>query len=172
MNRKTIFEGAYIRIIKDGRWEYVQRNNCTGIVVILPLTLNNEAVFIEQYRIPVGKKVIEFPAGLVGDTGDKDEPLAIAAARELEEETGYRAAELIHLVSGCASAGLSSEILTFYKATGLEKVAAGGGDDTESIIVHNVPLQSANQWLEAKSREKDIMIDLKVYAGLYWLKEL
>lgn len=172
MIRKILFEGAYIRIIKDGRWEYVQRNNCTGVVVILPLTRNNEAVLIEQYRIPVGKKVIEFPAGLVGDINDKNESLAIAAARELEEETGYRAAELIQLVSGCASAGLSSEILTFYKATGLEKVAAGGGDDTESIIVHNVPLQSVNQWLEAKSSEKDILIDLKVYAGLYWLKEL
>ena len=169
MQREILYDGNYIRILREGHWEFVQRNNCTGIVVILPLTTAGETIFVEQYRIPVAKPVIEFPAGLVGDTSDTHEPLEQAAARELEEETGYRAGKLVQLVSGCASAGLSSEILTFFKATGLEKVSSGGGDDTESIITHLVPLAEAHQWLAAKGRDENVIIDLKVYAGLDWL---
>ena len=161
-------EGRYIRLVREGRWEYAQRTNASGVVVILALTPNDEVLFVEQYRVPVGARVIEFPAGLAGDiAGAEDEALSLAAARELEEETGWRAGRVEILTSGPVSAGMTSEILTFFRAYDLVRVSDGGGDETEDIVVHAVPLADVRQWLEQK-RTDGVMADPKVYAGLFF----
>ena len=80
--RHVLAEGKYVRLVKRGRWEWVERTNCASAVVIMPVTREREVVFIEQYRHPLDAKVIELPAGLVGDdpgTGD-EERLAAANA--------------------------------------------------------------------------------------------
>jgi len=171
MEEKILFEGKYLRVCAKAGWEYVQRNNCSGVVVILPVTERGETVFVEQFRVPVGKRVIEFPAGLVGDKVEKDESMELAASRELEEETGYRSTSLKRLITAPPSVGLSSEFLTFYLATNIVKVGDGGGDESESIRVHVVPLNAVQNWLNRKSMEEGLVIDLKVYAGLYWLSK-
>jgi ADP-ribose pyrophosphatase len=125
-------------------------------------------VLVEQFRPPVNKNVIEIPAGLSGDTPSfKNEDLKLAAARELEEETGYRAGRMTLVASGTASAGLCDEIITLFRATELEKVSDGGGDETESITVHEIPLDEVVQWLEDQ-RAQDKLVDLKVYSALYF----
>ncbi len=82
--------GRFINIMQTGRWEYAQRTNAKAVIVIVAITEHDEVVFIEQYREPLGKRCVELPAGLVGDTlGEEDEDLSEAVRRELIEETGF-----------------------------------------------------------------------------------
>jgi len=138
--------------------------------VILAVTDANELVLVEQHRIPVDAKVIELPAGLAGDLPDaRDEDFAEAARRELLEETGFEAANIEFLCEGPPSAGLTSEIQTLLRATGLQKTGPGGGDETEEITVHTVDLDELEDWLSAAT-ERGCLIDPKIYAGLYFLR--
>lgn len=148
-------------------WEYAFRTNAKGVVVLVPVTDTGELVLVEQYRIPVRSRVIELPAGLVGDTGDADEDLQTAAQRELIEETGYRAGYFEELLTCPSTPGMSDEVVSIFYAGDLEKVGPGGGDGSESIAVHRMPLSSATAWLEARMAE-GIMVDPKIYAGLFW----
>jgi len=122
---------------------------------------------VEQYRIPVKSRVLELPAGLVGDNGDPEEDFKIAANRELIEETGYSAASLEELLTSPSSPGMADEMVTIYYASGLQRIGSGGGDGNEDITVHLVPVRNAVEWLADRQME-GIMLDPKIYAGLYW----
>jgi ADP-ribose pyrophosphatase len=135
-------------------------------VAIVPVTGKGEFVLVEQYRIPVAAPVIEVPAGLADVVDGRNEPLEEAARRELLEETGYDAPRLQYLFTGPPSAGLSSEVVTFYLATDVQRVEAGGGDANENIQVHTVPLAAVDDWLEQQANSGKL-IDPKVYTGLY-----
>lgn len=167
---KILGEGKYLRLVSDGGWEYAERKGPTGIVVIAALTPHKKVLFTEQYRPPVRSRVIELPAGLAGDSAEFDgESLETAARRELLEETGYTARSMMRLTSGPVSAGFGTEVLTFFRAGGLKKVDDGGGDDSEDILVHEVPLARARAWLSRRERA-GLMIDPKVFTGLYFLR--
>jgi ADP-ribose pyrophosphatase len=166
-NETIHYRGRFLGMKQRDRWEYAFRTNASGVVALVPVTDAGELVLVEQYRIPVRSRVIELPAGLAGDTGDVNESLKLAAQRELLEETGYRAGFLEELLTGPSSAGLANEILTFFYAGALKKVGSGGGSGDENIKVYHVPLQSASEWLAARIAE-GIMVDPKVYAGLFW----
>ncbi len=162
------WEGKFLRILKVGRWEYAERVNAVPGVVIVAITAKGKLLLTEQERLPVRSRVIELPAGLVGDAkGHETEELATAARRELLEETGYEAKELAWLATGPPSPGFSSEMVTFFHATGLRRVSAGGGEGSEKIQVHEVPLKSCEKWLQRRLK-KGILIDPKVYAGLFF----
>lgn len=164
----SLFEGKHLRMVRDGRWEFVQRRNLKGVVGIVAITPDAELLLVEQYRTPCRASVIELPAGLAGDLTDAaDEELATAARRELLEETGYDAAELLPLTQGPSSAGMSDEIVTLFLARGLKRVNAGGGDGLEDITVHRVPLAEAPAWLAAHSASGRL-IDYKVWAALWF----
>src|SRR3546814_2912534 len=90
----------------------------------------------EQYRVPLGRNCIELPAGLVGDE-DENESVESSAARELEEETGYRAGSVEVLGEFASSPGMTSETLHLVRATGLQKTGDGGGIDGENITVQD-----------------------------------
>ena len=167
-SKSVLCEGRYLRFVRRGTWEYVERRNISGIVGLVPVTDEGQLVLVEQYRPPVARNVIELPAGLVGDRPEEPEETLLAAARrELLEETGYEAGRIEPLTEGAASAGSADEILTLLLATNLRKVGPGGGDAHEQITVHLVPLDQAAAWLDAK-RQAGLVIDLKVYAGLYF----
>jgi len=168
-DKRVIFEGKYFSwLVQDG-WEYAHRSNISGIVGIIAITEQGELLLIEQYRIPVGNRVIELPAGLAGDKpSEKNEPLETAAKRELLEETGYAAEEMTYVTHGPLSPGSTSEVLTIFRAGRIQKVAHGGGDKTESIVVHKIPLAEAGNWLAGKALE-GVLIDAKVYAVLYFV---
>jgi ADP-ribose pyrophosphatase len=107
------------------------------------------------------------PAGLVGDMLDQsDESALLAAQRELEEETGYRCQRVDFVHRGPSSSGMSTEMITFVRAWDLEKVGPGGGDETENIVVHEVPRREAGAWLFARAAE-GYSIDPKLFAGLW-----
>jgi ADP-ribose pyrophosphatase len=159
--------GKYLRLVKRGHWEFADRHTCKGAVAIVAITDERRLLLVEQFRIPLMKNVLELPAGLVGDVaGEEHEELATAARRELFEETGYEASEMRWLVSGPSSAGLTSEVVDFFLATGLKRIHSGGGDHQENIVVHEVPLDGIRQWLDRQATA-GALIDPKVYSGLY-----
>lgn len=164
----VLAEGRFARLVAKDGWEWVERVNASGAVVIVATTHDNQLVLVEQYRIPLARRVIELPAGLVGDrANDPLEALAGAARRELLEETGYQANQLEYLAEGPSSAGLASEVYALFLARQARRVGPGGGDCSEDIRVHVIPLAEADAWLEAK-RRAGVMVDPKVYAGLYF----
>ena len=166
---EVAWEGKWLRMMRRGRWEYVERTNARGMaVIIIAATPEGRVLFVEQTRVPLQCKTIEMPAGLVGDV-DSEESLELAAQRELLEETGWRAAALDYLMTGPSSAGMSTELVAFVRARGLVREHAGGGDDTEDIVVHEVDIAQAPRWLAQRMAE-GYSIDAKVWAGLYFLE--
>ena len=160
----------HLNLVRRGKWVYATRPKATGVVCIAGLTEQNEVVLVEQFRPPVQCTTIEFPAGLAGDVaGQEQEALEEAARRELLEETGYEAAEMRKVFLGPSSAGLTDECITFLVATGLRKVADGGGDDGESITIHVVPLATAWTFLTSKMRQ-GALVDSRVPTCLYLLE--
>lgn len=169
--RKVVLKkGKYIHFFRRDEWEYIERCNCTGIVIILAVNDDGKVILTEQFRIPVNRNVIEFPAGLVNDRKKKKTESVVAAAkRELFEETGYQARRMRVLVKGPGSSGSSSDVMTFVRAEDIRKVGEGGGDLTETIKVHEVFIHEIDFWLQKQSR-RGFFIDPKIYAGLYFLK--
>ena len=146
---RTVWEGKYIKVVKQGTWEYVSRTRGVTAAVILAVH-EGHVILVEQYRVPVGANCIELPAGLVGDETAGEE-VETAAIRELEEETGYTAERVVNLGRFHASPGMSSEAFTLLRAEGLTKVGEGGGVDAhEQIEVHRVALEAVPAFLEAK----------------------
>jgi ADP-ribose pyrophosphatase len=164
---RLLHTGRHLELVQRGKWEFVRRTQAKAVVGIAALTDAGELLLVEQFRVPVGHPVIELPAGLVGDE-TPDEDLLDAARRELEEETGFTAAQLSILAKGPSSAGLCNEIVTLVKASGLRSVGAGGGVGDEKIVLFRVPLKDASAWLSARAAE-DRLIDHKVHAALWWL---
>jgi ADP-ribose pyrophosphatase len=166
-DKRTVWEGRHLKVLVRGHWEFIERRNVTGIVCIVAVTDDRKLVLVEQYRPPVDARVVELPAGLVGDVpGQAHEPLEAAARRELLEETGYEAQRLEVLFEGAPSAGLSNEHITFFLATGLRKVASGGGDESEDIAVHEVPLEDLLSFLQRRG-DAGAVVDAKILSPLY-----
>ncbi|MBF0479051.1 MAG: NUDIX hydrolase [Candidatus Omnitrophica bacterium] len=166
-----LHKGQHLQFVCQGGWEYIERTNCSGAVIILAMTDDNKVLFVEQFRPPVQKRVIEFPAGLVDDKfSTKKESIISAARRELFEETGYQAKKIVKVIDGPASCGTSSEMLTMVQAMGLKKAGQGGGVDGEAIKHYEVPLAEVEQWLNMK-RRSGCLIGPRIYAGLYFLNK-
>lgn len=165
-------QGRFVRLIRHGHWEYADRIQARAAVMIIPVTDDGRLVLIEQHRVPLAAKVLELPAGLVGDiAGEEDEAPITAAHRELLEETGYEALRMELLMSGPPSAGMCSEIITFFLASGLTRVGPGGGDHLEDILVHEVPLTEVAAWLGSRANE-GMLVDPKIYACLYFAERM
>jgi ADP-ribose pyrophosphatase len=156
---ETMWQGRFITAKKEGRWEYVSRARGIRAAVILAIH-DGHALLVEQYRVPLKANCIELPAGLIGDHDD-GEADDLAAARELEEETGYRPAKIESLGEFCSSPGMVSETFTLVRATGLEKVHDGGGVEGENITVHRVPLNGVAAFV-AEQRTLGKMIDVRM----------
>lgn len=162
---QPLYEGRFLTLAQRGAWEYVTRVRATGVVAIVAITDDNRIVLVEQYRPAVQARVIELPAGLVGDL-DRSESHLTAAQRELEEETGYQAADWRPLPAVCSSPGMTDETIQLFLARGLTKTGAGGGVEDEAITVHAVELHDLERWLTGYLGPGK-MVHVKVYAGAY-----
>ena len=148
-----MWEGRFVTAKRDGKWEYVSRSRGIKAAVILAID-DGHVLLVEQYRVPLGKNCIELPAGLVGDHDhNTDEEISVAAVRELEEETGYRAQTMEDCGEFYSSPGMVSESFSLFKAYGLTKVSAGGGVDGENIAVHRVALGELDEFVAQKRKE-------------------
>jgi ADP-ribose pyrophosphatase len=161
---ETVWQGKFITAKRQGRWEYVARARGIRAAVIVAIDNDGHLLLVEQYRVPLGRRCLELPAGLIGDGGD-DEADETAAARELEEETGYRAAQIESLGEFFSSPGMVSESFTLVRAHGLTRVSDGGGVEGEDIIVHRVKLADVPAYVAA-CRARGMAIDVKLLLAL------
>lgn len=165
---QVLAEGRFLRLVRRGRWEFADRHNSSGAVVIVAVTPDQRLLLVEQLRVPLEKRVIELPAGITGDSPDtRGEAPETAARRELIEETGYDAERFEVILSGPTSAGLSTEVVTLVRATGLRRVSEGGGVDQEQIVIHAPLLREARSWL-FEQMAGGVLVDPKVFAGIYF----
>jgi len=156
---ETLWEGKYIAAKRRGKWEYVSRTRGIHAAVILAVD-EGHVILVEQHRVPLGRTCLELPAGLVGDDIEREEA-TIAAIRELEEETGYRAERMTDLGRYYSSPGMVSEGFTLLRAEGLTKIGEGGGVEGEEIVVHRVALAEVPAFIAAK-RAQGHAIDVKL----------
>ena len=162
------WEGQYLTVKQRGTWEYVSRARGIKAAVILAVD-DGHVLLVEQYRVPLGKNCLELPAGLVGDEL-AGEPAEIAAGRELEEETGYRAELIENLGEFYSSPGMVSESFTLMKASNLIRVGDGGGVEGENITVHRVALGNVRDFIAAKRAEGCGMdVKLLLLLGSVWV---
>lgn len=155
----VVWEGKYIAVHQAGSWEYVARTRNVSAAVIVAID-DGAVLLVEQYRVPLGRNCLELPAGLIGDETAGEAP-ETAAARELEEETGYRPARVTGLGHYFSSPGMVSEGFTLFRADGLERVSAGGGVGGEDIIVHRVALADVPAFV-AEKRAEGCAIDVRM----------
>ncbi|WP_353687014.1 NUDIX hydrolase [Thermodesulfovibrio sp. 3462-1] len=180
VKKEIAWQGKYLRVVllsyedNHGRirkWEAVERVNCKGIVVVIPVTENNEIIFIRQFRPVLGGFVVEFPAGL----NDRKESLIEVAKRELIEETGLFSDEIVFLAEGPVSSGLSTEILTVFIAKNVKEAPeklkkSYPPDESENIEVLKIPLDEALEKLK-ELREQGNYLDLKIFGFLELAKK-
>jgi ADP-ribose pyrophosphatase len=168
---ETRWEGRFVTVKQQGNWEYVARSRGIHAAVILAIDEGaggRHVILVEQYRVPLKRNCLELPAGLVGDDS-AGEAVEVAAARELEEETGYRAATWRNVGEFYSSPGMVSESFTLLIATGLARVGEGGGVGGEDIAVHRVPLDSIADFVAAKRAEGcgiDVRVAMLLAGGL------
>ena len=168
------WQGKYITVKQSGTWEFVSRARGIRAAVILPIddaADGRHVILVEQFRVPLNASCIELPAGLIGDE-EEGEATDIAAARELEEETGYRAARWDDVGEFYSSPGMVSESFHMLIARDLTKVGEGGGVSNENITVHRVLLSALPAFLKAK-RAQGCVVDVRVMALLVsdWLTD-
>ena len=162
---KTVFEGDHLYVIERDHWQYVERKKGKEAAAVLAETDAGEVILTEQFRRPLNARVIDFPAGLIGDE-EPDTDGAETAKKELEEEAGYACDSVELLFRGPSSPGITSEIVSLYRAKGVRKSGKGGGVGGEDITVHVVPRGRLQAFLREKM-EEGVLVDLKV--GLYFL---
>lgn len=146
-----MWTGNFVTAKRRGKWEYVSRSRGIRAAVILAIE-DDHVLLVEQYRVPLGCNCLELPAGLIGDHDASEDPLE-SAARELEEETGYRADRLEDLGAFYSSPGMLSESFNLVRAHGLTKISEGGGVDGENILVHRVEITALPEFIAAKRLE-------------------
>ena len=138
LSSELLFDGRIVRLYHDtvrlpdgavGDREYVRH---IGGVCVLPLDADGQVTCVRQYRYPFGEVLTELPAGKLDQ---KDEDRALAALRELREETGYRCEKLTFLGKFYSSPAILDEVIGLYLAEGL---TAGEMDLDEDEFLSNV----------------------------------
>jgi ADP-ribose pyrophosphatase len=138
-----------------------------GAVAILALDADDRVLLVRQYRVPAGGVLLEIPAGTldVDEAGETEDP-DLAARRELEEETGYRASSWERLASFWTAPGFATELMHLYLATDLRPADADrlGPDEDEHLRLERLP------WREAvEAALQGEIRDAKSIVGLLWL---
>jgi ADP-ribose pyrophosphatase len=140
-----------------------------GAVAIIALDAADRVLLVRQFRLAAGGSLLEVPAGTleVDPAGGVEDP-ALAARRELEEETGHRAAEWRHIGSFWTAPGFATEEMHLFLARGLELVSESlGEDDDERLELERIPFREAVGLAEAGR-----IRDAKSLVALFWLDRL
>lgn len=137
---EIVYSGRKIKVVLDGKWEFVDH---PGAVCIVARPTPDEVILLRQYRHATGGTIFEIPAGTLND-GEEPRECAI---RELEEETGYRASQMIERARFWTTPGFTNEFMHLYEATGLVKTQTHLDED-EVIEVDIVSRSTALQMVD------------------------
>lgn len=160
-----VFDGALLKVRRDrvrlpdgreGLREYIRH---PGAAIVLPILDDGRVVLVRQWRYPVGRETLEFPAGKI----DAGESSLATARRELLEETGYRAGELAFAFTVHPCVGYADERIDYFLATGLEHVGHPG-EDGEFLSTLLLPLEELLRQADAGEQT-----ETKTLLGTYWL---
>jgi len=163
-----VYRGKLLKVRRDvvrlpdgatAEREYIDH---PGAVAVIALTGSGELVMERQHRYPLGRDMIELPAGKI----DPGETPLVTAKREFREETGYAASRWRHVATIHLAVAYSTERIEIFLAEGLKHVGAKL-DDEEFLEVFTTPLARALEWV----REGRIT-DSKTVAGLFWAEKL
>jgi len=167
LESRLVFDGTFLRLYQDtvraadghiGVREYVRH---PGAVTIVPLLADGQVVLERQFRHPLGRTMIEIPAGKI----DPGEAALACAQRELLEETGYSAATWVHLGGFHNAFGYSDEKIEVFLARDL-KPEGTSQDAGEVIEVFTAPWQEIATWIRDGS-----VTDVKTIIGIAWLEK-
>lgn len=165
---RLVYEGDYLKLhratvkLPNGASSYREYLKHPGAVMIMPLFENGDVLLERQYRYPMRKVFIEFPAGKK-DAGEV--PLE-TAKRELLEETGYRAERYTHVTDIHNALAYSDEVIHFYLAEGLIQAGEQQLDDNEFVQLLRVPLSQLMDWIKS-----GWISDVKTQLGAFWLQD-
>jgi len=144
MQSKNIYKGRIVTLnletvtLPNGATVELEIIHHPGAAAVVPMKDDRTVVLIRQYRHAVGGYIYEIPAGKLHPGEEPRE----CAARELEEEIGYRATSFEHLVTFFTTPGFTDEVIHIYRATGLTRGTPNLGDD-EILEVVEMPLEAA-----------------------------
>lgn len=125
IDRILKYKGAIVDFYDDvmesptgsiAHWDYIAHRK--GAAAVLPVMEDGRILMVRQHRNALERETIEIPAGARDSV---DEPTAVCAARELEEETGYRAGKMELLITVATTVAFCNEVIEIYLATDLEK---------------------------------------------------
>jgi ADP-ribose pyrophosphatase len=168
ISSKSVYRGKLLEVREDlvrlpnghtARREWVVH---PGAVMILPLLSSGDLVLERQYRYPLGRDFIEFPAGKI-DSGE--DPL-VTGRRELLEETGYTAERWLHLATVHPVIGYSNERIEIYLAEDLTR-SERNLDEGEFIEVFTASMTQAARWVE-----EGVITDVKTVTGIFWMERV
>lgn len=168
LDAETVYKGGFFNVQKDrvrlpnggvSTREYIRH---PGAVVILPLFDDGTVLLERQFRYPLKRVFIEFPAGKI----DSGEAWLESAKRELEEETGYTASDWRYVTTIHNAIGYSDEQLLIYLARGL-KAGAVHLDEEEFIQTFRLPVAELLDWVRAGK-----ITDVKTVIGAFWLEKI
>ncbi|WP_026906616.1 NUDIX hydrolase [Paucisalibacillus globulus] len=151
IHTKPIYEGKVVRLqvdnvlLPNGQEAKREIIKHPGAVAIIPITKDKKIVFVEQYRKPLEKSIIEIPAGKL-EPGEEPEKTAL---RELEEETGYTTKSLTKVTSFYTSPGFADELMHIYLTNELEKLDMPPAlDEDEFVEILELTLEEAKQYVK------------------------
>jgi len=149
--RRKIYSGkavgfsADVVSLPDGKRAVREYMEHPGAVAVIPFVDKHNILLVEQYRFPVKQVTFEIPAGKL----EKGERPLSCVARELEEETGYRAKLIKKLCSFWPTPAFSDEVIHIYRADKLVKAQGPSPDDDEFIKAHKFPFKKVFDWIRS-----------------------
>jgi ADP-ribose pyrophosphatase len=162
LKRRYVFEGRLIKVridtvaTADGRHAEREIVEHPDAVVMVALDKDDNVLLVNQYRAPLGKNLLEIPAGVI----EKSEEAEATVVREMQEETGYKPQKVEFLTGFYTSPGFSNEYLHLYMVTDLVPSRLEA-EDTAGIELVRVPVSQINEMILSGRIQ-----DAKTTAGL------
>lgn len=166
LKSETLYEGRIIDVVledvelPDGKTSKRELVKHPGAVAVIPVTEQGKIVLIRQFRKPLERAIVEIPAGKL-EEGEKPE---VCAARELEEETGYKTNKLEKVISFYTSPGFADELVHIFYTEQLE-AGVENTDEDEFVEKIEVTLEEAEKMIETNE-----IFDAKTAFAVQWLK--
>jgi ADP-ribose pyrophosphatase len=173
---RVVHRGHYLEVrvdeilTPDGRRSTRDIVGHPGAVAMVALDASDRVLMVRQFRLAAGRSLLEIPAGTLDRAvdGTLEDP-DLAARRELEEETGFRAGSWQHLGAFWTAPGFATELMHLYLARDLAPAAGErrGPDEDERLELEHVP------WRDALAMaERGEIADAKSLVGLLWLARI